>query len=155
MTPTQSTRRRTVQPAARRRRQMGTTSIEIVVAFTLLSSVLAIATPLVVKHGRLLASQRAYRLALDEVSNQLERLSSLPEEEFPEAIQQLAPSPLIAKRLPGAELRGEVESADIGRRLTLRLSWDEPQRSAAPVAMAAWILPRRAASSGQRSRSEP
>jgi hypothetical protein len=119
----------------------GTSALEVIISFTLLSSVLAFATPLVVRHGRLLAAQREYRLALDELSNQLERLIALPGEQLPAAVGQLAPSDFAAARLPGAELRGELDSADIGQRLTLKLWWDEPQRRAAPVTLAAWIIP--------------
>ena len=117
-------------------------SLEVLVAFTLLSSVLALSTPLIVKHGRLLTAQRDYRLALDELSNQLERLTALPDEDRSAALRQLAPSAFAAKRLPGAQLRGELDALDLGQCLTLRLSWDEPQRAAAPVVMTAWILPR-------------
>lgn len=123
------------------RRCRGTSSLEILVSFTLLSSVLAFATPLVVRHGRLLAAQRDYRLALDELSNQLERLTALPPAELPAAVEGLSPSDFAAAHLPGAELTAELTSADIGQRLTLKLSWDEPQRSAAPVTLAAWVVP--------------
>jgi hypothetical protein len=124
------------------RRREGTTAFEIIVSFTLISSVLAFATPLVVRHTRLLAAQRHYRLALDELSNQLERLSALSAEELPKAVEQVAPSEFAAGRLPGAELQGRLESADIGQRLTLELTWDEPQRREAPLRLTAWILPK-------------
>jgi hypothetical protein len=128
-------------PKAKGMKRRGTTAFEIIVSFTLLSSVLAFATPLVVRHTRLLAAQRHYRLALDELSNQLERLSALPADELPAAVEQLAASDFVAERLPGAELRGQLEAADIGQRLTLRLTWDEPQRREAPLRLTAWIMP--------------
>src|SRR5688572_16674294 len=118
----------------------GTTTIEVLVAFTLLMSVLSLSTPLVVKHGRLMTAQREYRLALDELSNQLESLVALPESELEAAVGRLAPSGFIAARLSGVELRGQVDAADFGRRITLRITWDEPERSRAPVTLAAWIL---------------
>jgi len=121
---------------------------------TLLSSVLAFSTPLVVRHGRLLTSQRDYRLALDELSNQLERLSALPAAELPAAVARLAPSEFAATRLHGAELRAELSPANMGQRLTLRLSWDEPQRRAAPVTLAAWIIPDGQPSSNPPTRSQ-
>ena len=120
----------------------GTSSLEVLVAFSLLCSVLALSTPLIVKHGRLLAAQRDYRLALDELSNQLERLTALPDEKRLAALQQLTPSSFAAARLPGAQLRGEVHALDLGQCLTLRLWWDEPQRKAAPVMITAWMFPR-------------
>jgi hypothetical protein len=122
-------------------RRGGTTVLEIVISFTLLSTVLVFATPLVVRHGRLLAAQRHYRLALDELSNQFERLSELSAEELPAAIERLAPSAYAAARLPGAELHGELDAAEMGQRITLRLYWDEPGRRAAPVKLAGWVIP--------------
>jgi len=59
-------------------RRAGATSLEAMMGLTLLSAVLTFATPLIVRHGRLVTAQRNYRLALDEVSNQLERLRVLP-----------------------------------------------------------------------------
>ena len=117
----------------------GTTAFEVIVSFSLLSSVLAFATPLVVRHTRLLASQRHYRLALDELSNQLERLSALQAEERSVALEKTVPSDFAAEHLPGAELRGELAESDFGQRVTLRLTWDEPQRSGAPLSLTAWM----------------
>ena len=117
----------------------GTSSLEVLVAFTLLSSVLSLSLPLVVRHGRLLKDQRSYRIALDELSNQLDRLTALPETELLATLEQLAPSKFAETRLPSAELVGEFEPAEVGRRVTLRLSWNGPQRRR--VSMAAWIIP--------------
>lgn len=119
----------------------GTTALEVIVSFTLLSSVLAFATPLVVRHTRLLAGQRHYRLALDELSNQLERLSALPTAELSARAQEITPSEFLAARLPGAELQAQLTPADPGQRLTLQITWDEPGRREAPLALSTWIVP--------------
>lgn len=118
----------------------GTTALEVIVSFTLLSSVLAFATPLVVRHTRLLAGQRHYRLALDELSNQLERLAALPATELPAAAREIVPSEFVTTRLPGAKLQAQLIPADPGQRLTLRLTWDEPGRRETPLMLSAWIV---------------
>jgi hypothetical protein len=123
------------------RHRPGSTALEALVAFTLLSGALTFATPLVVQHSRLLKAQRNYRLALDEVSNQIERLSLLPTDELAGALSQLKPSELIAAKLPGAELSSKLDDLDIGRRLTLRLSWQGPQGIPTTVSLATWVLP--------------
>jgi hypothetical protein len=129
------------------RRRRGTSTIDVMVALTLLITLMSVATPLVVRHGRLWRSQRDYRLALDELSNQLERLTGLPAAELPAALKQLSPSDFVAQRLPGAKLVGRLEPADVGQRLTLELSWRETGRKKSPVSLAAWIVapPRRSA----------
>jgi hypothetical protein len=106
-----------------------------------LTTALSLSLPLVVRHGRLLESCRHYRLALDEVSNQLDRLTALPVAEAKSALSRLSPSPFIAGKLPNAKLTGQLQSADVGDRLTLRLSWDEMPERPTTVAMATWILP--------------
>jgi len=125
---------------ARRRKPRGISSVEVLVALTLLSGVLAFLTPLVVAHGRLLKAQRNYRLALDELSNQLERLSTLSPSELAPALEQLTPSPLAGERLPGATLRAQLADTELGQRLTIDIGWDELPRQAAPVRLTAWIV---------------
>ena len=129
-------------PIKTRRRNAGASSLEALVAFTLLTTTLSVFVPMVVRHGRLLTSQREYRLALDELSNQLERLTALPRQELAAQLDQLELSEYAAARLHGAALRGELQPADRGERLTLRIVWDESQRTAPPVALAGWVYPR-------------
>lgn len=111
---------------------------DLFVALTLLATVMSVATPLAVRHLRLLKSQRDYRLALDELANQLERLTPLPAPELDRAVAALRPSPFIAERLPGAAIAGMLDDAAPGRRITLRLVWNSPGRHEAPVALAGW-----------------
>ena len=122
------------------RTHRGISSLEILVAFSLLTTVMAVAMPLVVRHGRLLSAQREYRIALDELENQLDRLTALPESELPAAIEQLSPSEFVAARLQEATLTGEITSEEIGSRITLRIIWDEKHRREAPVALSAWTF---------------
>lgn len=131
------------------RHRSGSTALEAIVAFTLLSAALTFATPLVVQHSRLLKAQRDYRLGLDEVSNQIERLSLSPTDELSGALSQLTPSDLIAAKLPGAELRGKLDDSDIGRRLTLYLSWPAPQGGPTTVSLSTWVQP------GSQGRVQP
>lgn len=119
----------------------GASSLEVIMAFTLLSSVLAFSTPLIVRHQRLVTAQREYRLALDEATNQLDRFSTLPRNELSAAVERLEPSEFLAARLPGAKLHGELQAADIGQRVTVSISWGDEQRTAAPVTLTAWFFP--------------
>jgi hypothetical protein len=130
----------TLAPSSHRSRP-GISSIEAIVAFTILSTALTLSLPLVVHHQRLLESSRHYRLALDELSNQLDRLTSFPAADVRFELTHLSPSPFLSKNLPGAALAGELQSADIGQRLMLRLTWNDLPRSPTTVALAAWILP--------------
>jgi hypothetical protein len=126
------------RPAPRRRR--GTGTFDLLVSFTLLATVMSVATPLVVRHGQILKSHRNYRLALDELSNQMDHLTALSVDDLREAVKGLTPSKFVAARLPGAQLTGELDAAQFGTRITLKLSWDETERRSAPVSLAAWVF---------------
>jgi hypothetical protein len=120
-------------------RRRGTTTIELLVSFTLLTTVLGAALPLVVRHGRILNSARHYRMGLDELSNQAERITALSHDAAIGTLDELQPSPFAVAHLPGAELTADLASSDGAERVTLSLSWDEPGRRAAPVSLVAWL----------------
>ena len=112
--------------------------IELVVAATLLVTVLSVATNLTVRSGRLWQDSRHYRLALDELTNQLERLTALPSDQRSEALTQLAPSAELAAALPHPEFTADTLDDELGTRLILRLNWDRQGKSK-PVTLVGWI----------------
>src|SRR5262245_61319414 len=89
--------------------RFGTSTLDLLVSFTLLITVMSVATPLVVRHGRLMKSHRNYRLALDELTNKMDHLTSLPTDELSNEVKNLIPSTFIIERLPGAVLTGELK----------------------------------------------
>lgn len=131
--------------AAQRR---GVTSYELLVAFSLVATVIGMSVPLMVRHGRLLGTARHYRLAVEEMANQLERVAALPPADVDAAVASIAVSDFTAAKLPGAELSAELQDAEFGRRVTLHIVWDEPQRRETPLTMTAWVAP------DERSRAE-
>lgn len=121
------------------RTRAGLSTLDVLVALTLLTAVLSVSTPLLMRHARLLKSQRDYRLALDELSNQLDRLTAISTRELPDEINKLAPSEFLTERIPGIRLGGELKAAGDVTRVTLRLSWPESMHHP-PVSLAAWVL---------------
>jgi hypothetical protein len=113
----------------------------LLIAFTLLITAMSVATPLVVRHARLLKSQRDYRLALDELSNQLDVLCALPAGDLPRAIEAITLSDFAAQYLRGTTLTGDLQPAESGTRITLTLSWKDANPPRAPVSLAAWVFP--------------
>ncbi len=113
---------------------------DLVVAATLLVGIMSFVAPLAVRSGRLWQDSRHYRLALDELSNQLERLTSLDKAQRDAALGELSVSPQVRARLPNPVL--EVNSIDDsdGARLVLQLQWDRVG-PAKPVTLVAWIDP--------------
>jgi hypothetical protein len=133
-----------------RRCRRATSTLEVIVALTLLLSVLSLSLSLIVRHGRLLIAQRHYRQALDELSNQMDRVTALPADVVPQSIEELSLSQFAAARLSAAKLSAEFKPADIGQRVTLHLTWEEPHEHR--VSMTGWLFPRTDAPGDQQQR---
>jgi hypothetical protein len=115
-----------------------TTVLEVLVSLSMLMTALTVSLPLVLHHGRLLIEQRNYRLALDEVSNHLDRLSATRPDELSLALQQLLVSPFTAEKLHDATLTAELKPAEVGQRLVLTLTWKSLGEQ--KVTLAAWLF---------------
>lgn len=129
---------RTLSPSATQRR--GVTLIETIVSFSLLVTVLAITAPLMVRHTRLLADGRAYRCAVDELSNRLTLLSATSPDSLTQAIEGLAAAELDGP-LANARLNGEVDAIESGYRITLSLTWPDTERKRPDVILVGWSFP--------------
>jgi hypothetical protein len=124
--------------------------LEVIVSLTLLMTVLSVSLPLIFRHSQLLVAQRHYRQALDELSNQLDRLTSLAGADLDKALKQLSPSPFVVARLSNVKLEGESKPDDTGQRVTLQLTWNDPHEER--VTMTGWLFPVQDAAA---RRSEP
>ena len=111
---------------------------ELIVAATLLVSAIGTAVPLAIAARRVQRDARHYRLAVGELSNQLERLGSLDAEQRDVALGELTPSDEIREVLVGATLRGEILRDDDGTRLVLTLNWQRPA-GAVPLRLVGWL----------------
>lgn len=137
------------------KRRRGATATELVVAATLLVSLLGALAPLAIAAGRIRRDARHYQLALEELSNQLDRLSSLNGDERTAALAALAPSDDLSGSLPDATLKGEIVRDEDGTRLVLTLDWKRP-RAAAPLQLVGWLdaLPAETADASSESSEE-
>lgn len=136
-------------PRAARR---GITLFELLVAFSILSLIVSVSSGLVVRNGRLLLSARNQRIAIDELSNQLERLRALPVPEAGAFVAGPEPSAFAAAHLPGVTLALTADPPGSGpeRRVELAIEWDEPGRRGHPLRLVGWIPARsRSADTGE------
>jgi hypothetical protein len=140
--------------AFKRRAKRGTGTLEMLVSFTLLLTTMSVATQTLVRYFRLTKSQEKFCLALDELSNQMDRLTVLPQREAVEAVRQLAPSVFVREHLPGVKLSGELHPMEAGTHLTLRISWNEIDRVHAPVQLSGWLFESSADAEQQNKKAE-
>jgi hypothetical protein len=115
----------------------GVTLIETTVALGLLITVMSVTASLAVRNQRLLADNRAYRLAVDELLNRLDLLVALPADEAATAIGALSEEELPGP-LAGATIEGAIESEDFGRRVSLKLTWPATVKRRPDIALSAW-----------------
>jgi len=121
-------------------KRRGFTMTELVVAATLLTTMMSVVAPLAVRSSRLWQDSRYYRLALEELTNQWEHLASLDEADRPAAIADLTPSTQISAALPNPVLTAETSTDEDGTRVTLSLTWDRLGQNA-PVTLVGWVNP--------------
>ncbi len=122
-------------PDARR----GITSLELLVAFTLLTTVMASTVPLYVRHHRLLAESRRECLALEELANIAERVKACASNELRPLIDALSPSQVVKNHLPGVVLKADVSHGSFGQRVLLKISWTSVGRTNNPMSLAVWL----------------
>ena len=107
----------------------GYAMLEMLVGAVLLVALIAFVAPLTVRSGWLWKDAQRARIALDELSNQLESLVEMDEQQAQAALGTLAPSPHAVQRLPHANLEGELVSDEDGTRFVLTLSWNRGERT--------------------------
>ncbi|NOZ40318.1 MAG: hypothetical protein GXP24_08845 [Planctomycetes bacterium] len=122
------------------KRRGGFTVTELIVAATLLVVLMSVVGTLTVSSGRLWQDTRHYRLAIDELSNQLDRLTALDDTRLTTAIAELSASPQIRSVLPNPVLTAESLADENGTRVVLQLAWDRLGKSR-PVSLVGWMNP--------------
>ncbi len=125
---------------ARGKTRRGISAVEVLVSITLLMTVLSCSMVLIMRHGRMMVAQRHYRIALDELSNQMDRITALPAEQVADSMKKLAVWPFTAERLVGAKLTGELKPTDVGQRVVLRMAWKDSSTDET-VSLAGWVFP--------------
>lgn len=129
--------------------------IEVTVAATLIISGITVIGKLTVATGRLWQQSRYEQVAMEELSNHLERYTALwanlSDAERTEIGSSITPSPEIADRLPGAKLTLTPIQDALGTRLEVQMDWDRGI-PAVPITLMAWVDP---PPSGQAELEEP
>jgi hypothetical protein len=128
------------QSKTERMSRHGLVMTELLVSALLLMTTLSFLVTLSFRTGRLWQESRHYRLAVDELSNQMQRLTSLNADEIDAELADLQPSTAIQSALPNPQLAGEKLADEHGARVRLKITWDRPG-NARPISLVAWVAP--------------
>ena len=116
----------------------GFTKLEMLASATLLTTMIAIVSPLFARLNQVWHSTRWYQLASQELMNQMEVMTQLSREECNGAIKQIRISSEILDVIPKAELTGRVESSADGDRVVLFFQLPASVRSE-PIVLVGWL----------------
>ncbi len=118
----------------------GVSLIELLVSALLLMTIMSFVTTFCVQIDRVWKDIGQHRVALCELSNQLEGLTRLKPEAAQQALEALVPSETCRRTLQRPELTGNLVEDDLGMRVVLQLNWQR-RYSGKPVTLAGWLSP--------------
>ena len=120
--------------------RMGSTLAEVMVSAVLITAMVSLISTIVVRSGRMSQQTRQAQFAMDELSNQMERITLLPVDQLEQAIKALEISDEFHSSVPDALLSGKVVRDDDSTRVVLDLDWQRNTPSL-PLTLVAWVDP--------------
>jgi hypothetical protein len=130
--------KRNLQRRRRMSRRIAAAMFDLVVAAVLTTTLVGTLTTSAIRSIRLMKDTRDQHLALEELSNQLERLTALEDDDRSVALETLVPSDEVKHSLINAKLEAEVIEDKQGKRLLVTLNWDR-DADATPKQLVGWI----------------
>lgn len=122
-----------------KRCRTGATMVELVVSAVLLITVMSFVTTLCFQINLVWKDIRHHRVALGELSNQLEQLTRLSPQQVRQAIKSLEPSAISSRTLKDPQLTGKLLEDDLGLRVVLQIDWQR-RNPGKPVELAGWLV---------------
>ena len=126
------------------RARQGVTLFEIIIAAIMLVTVMSFVASVCLRINFVWKDINHHRVAVNELTNQLESLTRLSTEEAKTAIDTIKASELCSRTLPNPMLSGEIIEDNIGNRVVLRLNWERPLDNPNPIELTGWIVDRAA-----------
>ena len=120
-------------------RSSGVSSIEFLVSFSVMATVMTFATTMTLNISRVWRDIEHHRLAVCELSNQLEELTRLTGESLVERIAEIRPSEFCKRGLNEPQISAEIGSDNLGQRIDLELAWKH-QPVERKVRLSGWAI---------------
>ena len=122
-----------------RSNRRGFTSMEMLAAAVILCATVTVVTNLLFKCGMVWRDVSQHRVAMHELSAQLEGLTLMEADSVAEKIGQLKPSAICSDRLPEAKLTGSLVEDSLGVRIELSINWKRAVESK-PMVLCGWLI---------------
>jgi prepilin-type N-terminal cleavage/methylation domain-containing protein len=121
-----------------RKVRRGFTIVEVIVSASLLVVVMTFITTLAFRVDQTWKQIAHQRVAMNELSNQLDRLLHLNSDKLDTAIDAIEASSELRQTLPNPRLTAERIDDELGKRVVLRLNWQRrfPGR---PLELIGWL----------------
>jgi len=117
----------------------GITILELLVSVAILLATVTVITTLIFKCGMIWKDVSQRRVAVRELSSQLEELTLLDQDSAKEQIERLELSAICTERLPEAKLTGVLSEDNLGVRIQLSLNWKRSVETK-PVILCGWLI---------------
>ncbi len=117
----------------------GVSSIEFLVSFSVMATVMTFATSMTLNINRVWRDIEHDRLAICELSNQLEELTLLKGESLVERAGRIEPSEFCKRGLSEPRISAKLSSDDLGQRIDLELAWQHPAAER-KVRLSGWAI---------------
>jgi hypothetical protein len=118
----------------------GITMIELIVSAVLLMTVMSFATTLCFRINQVWSDIGQHRVALNELSNQLETITRLDVAAAKLAVAEIQPTEVCRRTLIDPEIRGEVTTDNLGTRIQLQINWNRTHPGT-PMKLVGWLIP--------------
>ena len=122
-------------------RRRGVAMLELVVAAVVMVVIMSLVTTLCFRISLVWQDIGHQRVAVAELSNQLDRLSRMTPQQVRDELETLRPSELSKRTLREPQLSGEVVQSDMGHQINLRLDWNRGHPGQ-PIELVGWITHR-------------
>ena len=120
-------------------RRRGFASMEILVSALIICATATAVTSLLFKCGMVWRDVSQRRVAVHELSAQLEELTLMESDSVAEKIEQLKPSTICSQRLHDAKLTGVLVEDKLGVRIELSINWKRAVESK-PIVLCGWLI---------------
>lgn len=127
--------------------------IELIIACMVLVTVMTFVTTLCFQINKIWKDIGHHRIAVAELSNQLESLTQLSVAEAEIELESLEPTAYCLRTLRSPQLSGKLSADSIGTRIELSINWDKPNPGQ-PVVLVGWIVEKQAIENVSESSAE-